>query len=244
MSLNLAIVSGKGGTGKSTVSCGLALSLARMNKRVILIDLDAGLRCLDMFFGIEENIVFDLFDSISSGDFENALYYPHGYNKNICVVPAPPKDKTITKEQFFVFYEKCKKLFDAVILDLPAGLDFSILEDIKDLKYICVSNSDPVSVRDASFVAETLSEKNINKPLLIINKFYSELIRNKTYKNIDDIIDLSGIKLLGIIPFSTELMLFPISHKLNKRTNAYKALNRIIRRLGGESVLLPKPQKI
>ena len=65
MSLNLAIVSGKGGTGKSTVSCGLALSLARMNKRVILIDLDAGLRCLDMFFGIEENIVFLPSDCIS-----------------------------------------------------------------------------------------------------------------------------------------------------------------------------------
>ena len=244
MSLNLAIVSGKGGTGKSTVACGMAIALARMNKRVVLIDLDAGLRCLDILFGIEENIVFDLYDAISSGNFEDALYFPDGYNKNICVVPAPPKDKVITKEQFAEFYSKCKKEFDAVILDLSAGLDFSLLEDIKSLKYICISNSDPVSVRDASFVADTLSEKSAAKPLLIINRFDSELIKNKTYKNIDDIIDVSGIRLLGIVPFSRELMLFPVTHKLSKRAKSFKALNRIIRRLGGENVMLPKPQKI
>ena len=244
MSLNLAIVSGKGGTGKSTVACGLALALARMNKRVILIDLDAGLRCLDIFFGIEESIVFDLFDAISSGNFEDALYFPEGYGKNICVVPAPPKDKVISKERFSEFFDRCKKEFDAVILDLPAGLDFSLIEDIKGLKYLCVSNSDPVSVRDASCVADTLSEKNANKPLLIINRFDCELIKNRTYKNIDDIIDVSGIRLLGIVPFSTELMLFPVTHKLSKRAKSYKALTRIIRRLGGENIMLPKPKKI
>ena len=244
MSLNLAVVSGKGGTGKSTVACGLALALARMEKRVLLIDLDVGLRCLDIFFGIEESVVFDLFDAIDSGHFEDAFYYPKGYNKNICVVPAPPKDKVITKEKFAEFFLKCKREFDTVILDMPAGLDFSIIEDIEDLKYICISNSDPVSVRDASFVADTLCEKNAVKPLLIINRFDSELIKNKTYKNIDDIIDVSGIRLLGVVPFSYELMLFPVTHKLSKRAKSLKALNRIIRRLGGESVMLPKPQKI
>ncbi len=243
MSLNLAIVSGKGGTGKSTVACGLSIALARMDKRVILIDLDAGLRCLDIFFGIEESIVFDLFDAINSGHSEDAFYYPKGYNKNICVVPAPPKDKVITKEQFSEFFMRCKREFDAVILDLPAGLDFSLIEDIKELNYICISNSDPVSVRDASCVADKLRE-NADKPLLIINRFDRLLIKDKIHKNIDDIIDASGIRLLGIVPFCDELMLFPVTHKLSSRAKSSRALNRIIRRLSGENVMLPKPQKI
>lgn len=244
MSLSFAIVSGKGGTGKSTLSCGLAVSFARNNKSVILIDLDMGLRCLDMFFGVEESVVFDLYDAITENNYNNAFYYPNGFDNKICVVPAPPKDKSITKEQFFDFYVKCKKEFDVVILDLPAGLDFTLLDDIKDLNYICVSNPDPVAIRDASAVCDVLNGKATKKPLLIVNKFNSVLIKNKTYKNIDEMIDISGIRLLGIVPNSTELMLFPVTQSLSKRSKAFKALKRITKRLEGENILLPKPQKI
>ncbi|MBO4468135.1 MAG: tyrosine-protein kinase family protein, partial [Clostridia bacterium] len=52
MSLCLAVVSGKGGTGKSTVSCGLATSFSRKGNSVLIVDLDKGLRCIDSYFGI------------------------------------------------------------------------------------------------------------------------------------------------------------------------------------------------
>ncbi|MCQ2454734.1 MAG: P-loop NTPase [Clostridia bacterium] len=245
MSLCLAIVSGKGGTGKSTVSSGLSIAFSRNNKKVLLVDLDMGLRCIDTFFGIEEGVVFDLYDAISSGNYESAFYYPENEFDNICIVPAPPKNKPVTAEQFSSFYDFCNERFDVIILDLPAGLDFSLLENVKDrLTFICVSNPDPISVKDASCVAQTLYENGIKNPKLIINKFDAELIICKTYKNIDSVIDLSGIRLLGIIPNSPDLMLLPLNHKLRKKSKAYKALNRISRRLSGETVLLPKPKRI
>ena len=60
MSITVCSVSGKGGTGKSTVSSGLAIAAATLGKKVLIIDLDAGLRCLDVIFGIDDKIVFDL----------------------------------------------------------------------------------------------------------------------------------------------------------------------------------------
>ena len=62
--------------------------------------------------------------------------------------------------------------------------------------------------------------------------------------NIDDIIDISGFRLVGIIPQDNELLMLPINHKLKKRGRAQKALNRIAKRLLGEEVRLPHLKKI
>ncbi len=243
MGLTVAVVSGKGGTGKSTFSCGLALALNSKGKSVALIDFDAGLPCLDIFFGVEESVVFNLFDAISNNSYDDALYFPEKFGGSICIVPAPPKDFSLSCESIADFVEYCNQKFDAVIIDMPAGLEFSALKSVKNLKAVCVTNCDTVSVRDA-FMAETaLCGLNL-KPLLVINKFDAELVRNKTYKNIDDIIDGANIRLLGIVPLSYDLMLLQTGKKLKKRSKAFKALLRISDRLYGKTVLLPNPKKI
>ncbi len=242
MSFCLALVSGKGGTGKSSISCGLAVAFAKRKLKVLLVDLDIGLPSLDIFFGVEKDVVFDLSDALTSRDFESAFYYPENY-ENICIVPAPPKNKEIDKNLFTDFIETSKNLFDVVIIDMSAGLDFSLTEDIKNLKYICVSNPDPVSIRDASVVSDKFDDKK-EKPLLIINKFDIALMKNGTYKNFDSLVDISKIQLLGVVPISNELMLFPITKKIGRFGDTYNALKRITGRLCGERILLPNPKNI
>lgn len=46
------VTSGKGGAGKSTVTAGLGCALARLGRKVLLVDADAGLRSLDLLLGI------------------------------------------------------------------------------------------------------------------------------------------------------------------------------------------------
>lgn len=243
MGICLAVTSGKGGTGKSTVSTGLAISFSKLNKNVLLIDLDERLGCLDLFFGIDMNIVFDLGDVISKNEPDNALYSVPGYN-NIKLIPAPKKSGTVTPPAFNDFINsKCAE-FDVVIIDMPAGLDFSLIGELEcDVQYLTVSNADPVSVRDAAVVLDEL-KKYQKIPRLIINRFLPQLITNKTYRNIDDIIDISGIRLLGIVPQTEDMALLPINHKLKKRGNAQKALLRIAQRISGEDIPLPNPKKI
>lgn len=243
MGICLAVTSGKGGTGKSTVSSGLAISFSRLNKSVLLIDLDERLGCLDLFFGIDMNIVFNLGDVLSGKETEAAVYSVPNYD-NIKLIPAPKKSGEISAEVFCEFVKTQCKEFDIVIIDMPAGVDFSLIKELEgDVRYITVSNSDPVSVRDAAVVCEELSETG-RKPRLIINRFDPQLIKNRTYRNIDDIIDTSGLRLLGIVPQTEDMALLPIKHKLRKRGNAQKALLRIAERISGNDVPLPNPKKI
>ena len=232
----IVVASGKGGTGKSTFACSLALSLEKENKKVLIIDLDEGLRCLDIFFGIDKDIVLDLSD-VLSGNSSDAVYTIPNH-RNISLIPAPDTVGKINARQFAAFLEKEEPKYDVIILDFPAGLDFSIVKQVN-----FPINPDPVSVRDASVVCDSINGNEI-EPRLILNRFDIELIKGGFYKNIDDIIDISGLRLIGIVPNDTELLLLPVSHALRKNGRADKAMHRIAGRILGRDIPLPKPKKI
>lgn len=243
MALCFAVTSGKGGTGKSTVSSGLAISFSRQNKKVLIVDLDEGLRCLDLFFGIDEDIVFDLSDAFSGRSASDVIYKVKD-NDLIDLIPAPASINKLNAENLADFITKQCQDYDIIILDMPAGVDLSVLSVIaKELFFITVSNADPVSVRDAAAIAALLPEGRA-EPRLIINRFEPKLIKKGLYDNIDVIIDKSCLRLIGIVPNDDELMLLPVNHSLKKRGKASKSLSRIALRLSGADVQLPKLTKI
>lgn len=243
MALCFAVTSGKGGTGKSTVSSGLAISFSRLNKKVLLLDLDEGLRCLDLFFGIDEDIVFDLSDAFAGRSASDVIYKVKD-NEFIDLIPAPASINKINAEGLADFIIKQRQDYDIIILDMPAGVDLSVLSSIaNELFFITVSNADPVSVRDAAAIAALLPAGRA-EPRLIINRFDPKLIKKGLYDNIDVIIDKSCLRLIGIVPNDTELMLLSVKHHLKKRGRASKALKRIALRLSGADVALPKLNKI
>ena len=162
----------------------------------------------------------------------------------ISVVPAPATANKIDAASLADFITKQRQDYDIIILDMPAGVDLSALSDIaSELFFITVSNADPVSVRDAAAIAALLPEGRA-EPRLIINRFEPKLIKKGLYDNIDVIIDKSCLRLIGIVPSDTELLLLPVNHNLKKNGKAFKALSRIALRLSGADVQLPKLSKI
>lgn len=238
-----AVTSGKGGVGKSTFSVGLSLALSKSEKSVLLIDMDEGLRCLDIMLGVDKSTVFDLSDILGGKEISDAVYEIPNY-ENLFLIPAPAKLGLIDAFTFTTFAQQVKTMFDVVIFDFPAGIDFSLYTCLpQDSLCLTVALPDPVSVRDASVVSQMLSQIGCSARL-IINCFEYKLAKKHIFKNIDEIIDQSELQLLGIIPKSSELALLSVKHKLKPKGKVMRAFTRIAKRLLGENILLPNIKKI
>lgn len=241
MSITVCTVSGKGGTGKSTVSSGLAVAAASENKSVLLIDLDSSLPCLDLMFGIEDRVVFDLYDAVGALDINKAAYKSLYYD-NITVVPAAADGRSIDFSALRLLTEKAKSQYDIIILDFPAGAHFDNYNLFPDAFFLVVSGADGISTRDAAIISAGI--KSNSPPRLIINRFDVDMIKTGIYRNVDSIINSCATRLIGIVPADGELLLFSVNHKLNPKGRAFKAFGRIIKRIDGKDVRLPKLKKI
>ena len=238
-----AVTSGKGGVGKSTVSVGLGLAFCNKGKKVLLVDMDEGLRCLDLMLGIDKTTVFDLSDIIMGKEPEEATYQSD-IVPNLYLIPAPANVGMLDYFSFTNFALKVQEMFDIVIFDFPAGINISLYSCLpKNAQFLTVAVPDPVSVRDAGAVSDALAEAGITARL-IINRFVNKRSGKYRFKNIDEIIDGAALRLIGIVPESEELLLLSLKHKISPRSKALKAFLRISARLEGERLLLPKLKKI
>ncbi len=239
-----AVTSGKGGVGKSTVATCLAAAAEQLQKRTLLIDLDEGLRCLDLMLSLSETVVLDLSDVFSGHDANSAIY-PVKDHPYIFLLPAPAFYGRIDESSFGDFIREAAQHFDIVIVDFPAGIDLRLYKQMPDTtRFITVCNPDPVSIRDSGVVADRLYDIGKTDNRLIINRFSMDYIKGGIYKGIDDIIDSSRLRLLGVVPTDTQIFLSQAKGKLIKRGKASKAFLRIMKRLLGEDIPLPKPKKI
>lgn len=242
MGLILATTSGKGGVGKSCVASVLGLTFARKGDNVLLVDMDEGLGSLDLMLGLEGSAVADLSDALTSKDISDVAYATD--TPNLSLIPAPKVLGSIEGELFKSFVRRADEIFDVVIFDFPAGLDFSLysLMPVKT-QFICVATPDPVCVRASSAVGLRLEELGLNSRL-IINRFDLKEHKKRGYKGIDGIIDTASIRLLGIVPESEEINKLSVKHNLKKRGKPAKALLRITERLRYKNIPLPKLKKI
>lgn len=239
----IAVTSGKGGTGKSTFCVGLSRSLAAKGNRLLLIDTDEGLRCLDLLLGIDRELVFDLSDIIGGRPIGDAIYTVPG-NEGINLIPAPAEPGSLTPDSFEALLGNVIPEYDYIIIDFPAGLDFSLYRVLpRQALIIAVCCPDAVSVRDAASVCSHIPSFE-KEPVLILNRFKAEDVKNGIVGCIDDTIDRSGFRLLGIVPESRELALLASIHSFSKKGRARRAFDRIAARLSGERCCLPPPKKI
>ena len=125
MSEVIVVTSGKGGVGKTTSAANIGAGLARMNKKVVLIDTDIGLRNLDVVMGLENRIVYNLVD-VAEGNcrIRQALIKDRHYPTLYLLPAAQTRDKSaVSPEQMRKLVDDLKPIFDYIILDSPAGIE-------------------------------------------------------------------------------------------------------------------------
>ncbi len=233
-----AVLSGKGGTGKTSVCAGIAAALADEGKRVLCIDCDVGLRNLDISLGLTEGAPLSFLD-VSEGGYplEQALRHPEYPTLSFLTAPMTRSAEEIDPEAFCAMLRTARRQFDYIFLDAPAGVDagFRLVSAAAD-RFLLVTGSGPAAVRDAARVGDLLEIMGKKDVRLIVNRIDKDIL-STVRMTIDDVMDDAGLPLSGILPEDPYVTLAatfgqPLL-KYAKRCPAAKACRRIARRIQG-----------
>lgn len=201
MGIVAAFVSGKGGTGKTSVCAGIAGCLAAENQRVLCIDMDMGLRNLDISLGMRETSALP-FTAVMRGEYSplDAARHPEIENLFLLTAPISETPEELDEAAFGAMLQTLREQFDWVLLDAPAGVGagFRLSARFAD-RVLVVSGSDPASLRDAERAAELLPNGEDTQIRLIVNRVSRTLYRKMRF-TVDDVMDSVGLPLLAVIP--------------------------------------------
>ncbi|MEW9096654.1 MAG: septum site-determining protein MinD [Clostridiaceae bacterium] len=238
----IVITSGKGGVGKTTTTANIGTALASMDKKVVVVDGDTGLRNLDVLMGLENRIVFTLMDAIEENcKLKQALIKDKRFPNLFLLPTAQTRDKDdISKEQMSKLISELKEEFDYVLIDCPAGIEQGFENAIIGAdRALVVVNPEVTSVRDADRVIGKLEAKGVEDPQLIVNRINSDMVKNGDMLDVNDILDSLAIKLIGIVPDDKNITISTNKGEpivLNDKAVSGKAFNNIARRIIGEDI--------
>lgn len=234
----LAVLSGKGGTGKTSVCAGIATALAEAGRQVLCIDCDVGLRNLDISLGMSDSGGLSFLD-VCSGAYplEQAERHPNYPGLRFLTAPMNCGADHIDRDAFREMLRSARQLFDFILLDAPAGVDvgFRLVTAVAD-RFLVVTGAGPAAIRDASRVSDLLELAGKENIRLVVNRVDRDML-SAVRVTIDDVMDASGLPLLGVVledPNVTLAASFgqPVL-RYARRCDAAKAFRRIARRLQG-----------
>ncbi|WP_407269598.1 septum site-determining protein MinD [Radiobacillus sp. PE A8.2] len=240
----IVITSGKGGVGKTTTTANLGTSLALLGKKVCLIDTDIGLRNLDVVMGLENRIIYDIVD-VEKGrcKLHQALIKDKRFDCLFLLPAAQTSDKSdVTPEGIEKIVNELKQDYDYVLIDCPAGIEQGYKNAVAGAnKAIVVTTPEKSSVRDADRIIGLLEKEDIEPPYLIINRIRNHMIKNGDMLDIDEIVQILSIQLLGIVADDDDVIKAsnhgePVAFQ--PTTRAGLAYRNIARRILGETVPL------
>lgn len=241
MSEVIVVTSGKGGVGKTTTSANLGSGLAKLNKKVVLVDTDIGLRNLDVVLGLENRIVYHLVDVIEGNCKIKQALIKDKKNPNLYLLPsAQTRDKTaVTPEQMKQLTEILKEEFDYVILDCPAGIEQGFMNAIAGASRALIVTTPEVSaIRDADRIIGLLEANEVYDIRLIVNRIRMDMVKRGEMMSMEDVVDILSIGLIGAVPDDEQVVISTNQGEplVGGESLAGKAYMNICRRIVGEDV--------
>ncbi len=241
MSRVIAVTSGKGGTGKSSICSGLGYSLAKQGCRTLIIELDFGLRCIDIIFGMQDRVTHDL-GTVLSGKCDILDAVTQTTMASNLYILCAPKDPfaVVTAEQIADICQKIKKYYDYIIIDTGAGINSHVFDIVEQSNLILVvSTPDPICSRDAQMMSDAFYARGNQRQRLIINKVTKKAIGFSLVKDLDEIIDTVGVQLIGVIPEDYQLVVATgTGQPIPYGAPSLAAFDAIAKRIRGEDVPL------
>jgi len=236
----IVVTSGKGGVGKSSTCAMVGAALGRAGKRVLLLEMDSGLRGLDIMLGVEDQTVFDLSD-VLMGRCEPIKAIAHSTGcDNLHLISAPYDPSFVPDREDLVRLTRgLSHYYDFLLVDTPAGLgaNFDVCARVAD-RGLLVVTPDPICVRDGARVADLLWERGVTDLRLVINKVGRKPPRGgRIIPDLDDVIDTTRVQLIGVVPYEEQVIrVTSTGSSLSAGLLAGQAYDNIAARLCGNQV--------
>lgn len=238
-----AVVSGKGGTGKTSFTAGVGSALALAGRRVLCLDCDIGLRNLDLALGLTDRALMD-FTDVAQGRCtleDAAVEHPKLPGLFLLTAPVRVRGRPVSEEQMAALLEEVRERYDFCLLDAPAGLGsgFHLAACAAD-RAVVVTTADASSLRDAQHTVMELQRFPSGALHLVVNRVRRKMLR-QLHATIDDAIDRAGLPLIGVVPEDDALPLSlnqGIPLPLTENQGAAAAYRNIAKRLQGQKASL------
>ncbi len=240
MGIITMITAGKDGVGKSTVCTLTADSIEAMGKRVLIIELDSGLRSLDIMSGAYGVSVYDIFDVLSGRcTAEQAIVHAPSPRREIYALCAPYKNERVNGERFVKLVTGLNESFDHILIDTSNHGGAVVAASAVAMGAIVTATPDPFSVRDARIMADRLRDLSVPGIRLLINRVVPERVHLGVVPNLDYCIDNVGARLIGVIPEEDEIALAVAKGKPLAKKSALRPLfDNLAQRIYGNDVPL------
>lgn len=237
----IVITSGKGGVGKTTTTANIGTGLAKLGKKVVLVDTDIGLRNLDVVLGLENRIVYNLVDVVEGNcRAKQAMIKDKRYETLYLLPAAQTRDKTsVTPEQMKTLADELREEFDYVIMDCPAGIEQGFKNAIAGADRALVVTTPEVSaVRDADRIIGLLEANEMKKTHLIVNRLRQDMVKRGDMMSAEDVVEILAIELIGVVPDDENIVVATNNGEplAGDDSLAGKAYMNICHRIMGEEV--------
>jgi flagellar biosynthesis protein FlhG len=208
----IAVASGKGGVGKTTVSVNVAVALAKMGQRVALLDADMGLANVDILLGIYPK--FNLAHVLSGEKTLNEIMLDGPYG--LKVIPGASgiqkmsELSTIEQAALIRAFSEIDQELDILIVDTAAGISASVINFVRACQEIKVVICDePTSLTDAyAFIKLLYRNYGISNFDVIANMVQTvqqgKKLFEKLHRVTDHYLDVN-LQFAGAVPYDLNL---------------------------------------
>lgn len=242
----IAVTSGKGGVGKSSVCIHLGMMLASKGYKTCLIDADLGLKNLDLMMGLDNRVIFDMQDVIEEHcQLERALLQDKR-ERNLFLLPVCKgvNFSNMHKEDFIRVMRVLQNQFDYLFIDTPAGVEsgFRFASSVAQ-RALIVTNLDVSALQDADRIIGLLLKDGVNHLELVLNRVSARSIEKGVSVRMEDAEKWLAIPLLGYIVDDPRIQScnnrgLPLT--IARDSQVYHCFDILARRFLKEKVALPK----
>lgn len=242
----IVLASGKGGTGKTTITANLGIALAMKKQRVLLIDADIAMSNLSLHLGMQSAPITLHEVLLGEAGIEDAIY---DGPKGVELIPSGLSLETyrrIDSERLKSVVSSLKENYDFILLDAPAGVEKNVMSALSaGEELILVTDPSSPSIADA-LKTKIIAQKLGSRPIgIIINFVHGE--KGEIQK--EQIMKLLELPSYGTIPYDAEVRKSFMSETVQPvmirkpDSPASKEIMKVADKLIGIEVQEEKPKK-